>query len=371
MTTVAERKDAAAVPASVVIATFNRRDAAARLLQQLAMQTLDPTRFEVVIVDDGSAEPVGSWLPGLDLPFRVTAVRQANSGPAAARHRGIVEARGELTVITDDDMQLLPGFLEAHLAAHPAGSRRAVIGRIRASARLPQMPVFERFHARLLDRWANRPLHGDLLYTGNMSVRRADYLAVGGFDTSLERAEDADLGIRLELSGVEVAFSDEAATIHESDHTDFAAWRRAARSYGRCGLRIARKYPRVVRADPWATFFRNSLAKRPFVTATLVSPRSGRVLARLAEAAVRAADRVGRERLALALTSLLFDLEFFRGVREEAGGLGGMLSSLAEFTQKAEAGRHAATGVGPAVLWLGRRVGTLARSRRPDAGAPR
>jgi GT2 family glycosyltransferase len=345
---------------SVILATFNRRASAERLLRQLASQTLAVDQYEIVIVDDGSAQPLSEWLPDVRMPCRVTAVRQANGGAAAARHRGVLQARGDVLVVTDDDMQVPRDFLATHLSYHETGSRRAIIGRIRPSSKLPEMPLFERFHADLLDRWKARRRGGEALCTGNLSLRRSDYLAVGGFDTSLERAEDIDLGIRLEQSGVEVVFSEEAFSVHDSDHTDFAAWRRHALIYGRCWTRISRKYPRLVQADPWCAFFGNALAKRPFITAGLVLPRLGGALAGAVQRAALAVDRLGLERLALRLTSLLWDLEFFRGVRQEAGSLGATVSSCVDFVEKAAAGAPT-KGVGPVTVRLGRAMRRLCR----------
>src|SRR5262249_26518567 len=143
-------RDPGAPRLSVVLATFNRPRNAERLLQQLATQTLPPDEYEVVIVDDGSPQPVSGWFPKLAMPCRVTPLRQANAGGAAARHAGVLEARGEILVVTDDDMQVPAEFLAAHLARHVPGSRRAVVGRIRSSSMLSEMPLFERFHADLL-----------------------------------------------------------------------------------------------------------------------------------------------------------------------------------------------------------------------------
>jgi GT2 family glycosyltransferase len=343
----------------VVLATFNRPANAERLLQQLAVQTLPPDQYEVVIVDDGSPQPVSEWLPRLEMPCRVKTSRQANAGAAAARHRGVLEARGEILVVTDDDMQVPAEFLAAHLARHVPGSRRVVVGRIRPSSMLSEMPLFERFHADLLDRWSARRLHGDALCTGNVSLRRADYLEVGGFDTSFERAEDMDLGWRLEQAGVELVFAEDAFTVHDSDHTDFAAWRRRALSYGRYGVRIGRKFPRLAHASPWRFFFGNALAKRPFVSTVLVAPRLGAALSDMSLWAALAADRLGLEHLALRLTSLLWDLEYFRGVREAIGGFDATVRSCAAFLEAAEATAEPLPGLGRVSLWLGR----LLRSR--------
>ncbi|MHB8877316.1 MAG: glycosyltransferase family 2 protein, partial [Myxococcaceae bacterium] len=135
---------------SVVVATFERRRLLVRLLNQLAQQTLAPELFEVVVVDDGSTEPVAPSLSKLQPPYPLTLERQPNAGAAAARHRGVLLARGEIIVIVDDDMQVDPDFLERHLEAHGKG-RVAVLGRIRADPDIRQMPLFERWYAQRLD----------------------------------------------------------------------------------------------------------------------------------------------------------------------------------------------------------------------------
>lgn len=312
---------------SVVMATYNRPLLLERLLGQFARQSLAPERFELVVVDDGSAEPVSARIDPGAYPFALRLLVQANAGAAAARHRGILAARAPLLVIVDDDMQVEPGFLAAHLAAHPAGSRRAVLGRIRADPELHEMPFFERWYAHRLDTLAEKvlsgryTLHGSALYTGNVSLRRADYLAVGGFDPALRRSEDAELGLRLVESGVELAFSDEAVTLHGSDHTSEEVWLRRAFLYGVYDSRIGKKHPHLKDADPWRFLSKLRPAARPFVAAAAVAPSLTRPVSRAALAAVKAADAAGLEQLAFAGSAVVYSMEYFRGVREEAGSL--------------------------------------------------
>ena len=116
---------------SVVVATYDRAALLEQLLGDLARQTLSPERFEVVVVDDGSREPVAPRLERLAPPFALRVETQKNAGAAAARHRGVLAARGELLVIVDDDMRVPPEFLEAHLRRHTPGSRKVILGWIR------------------------------------------------------------------------------------------------------------------------------------------------------------------------------------------------------------------------------------------------
>lgn len=334
---------------SVVVATYNRPLLLRRLLLQLAAQRLPLRDFEVVVVDDGSAVPAAEAMAGLALPCTLRVIRQRNAGAAAARHRGALAARGALLVLLDDDMQVAPDFLEQHLAAHRGGGRTVVLGRIRADPALERMPLVERWHARLLDRKAAqiaagelRP-QGSLLFTGNVSLRRADYLAAGGFDVALGQSEDIELGMRLEKAGASFVFSEAASSLHGSDHGDVGRWRARARRYGACDLRIGRKHPDLRAASPWRLLFELHPATRACAALALLLPGPARALAGLAIGLALAADRLGLSRLALAATSLSYSTEYFRGVRGEAGSLGCVRREIAAFAARARrpaAARH-------------------------------
>lgn len=86
---------------SVVIPTFN--DAPEHLSQSIESarsQTLRP--HEVIVVDDGSSRE--DLLDFLDRVGQdITVLRQANSGPSAARNAGIARASGEFIVTVDGD----------------------------------------------------------------------------------------------------------------------------------------------------------------------------------------------------------------------------------------------------------------------------
>lgn len=319
---------------SVVIATYNRRCSLIRLLEQLSVQTLGRSKYEAVVVDDGSAERVEPFIRPSRFPFAVRVITQANAGAAAARHRGIIDARAALIVVIDDDMQVPPEFLARHLVAHPAGSRRVVLGRIRADPAVRQMPLFERWYAHRLDTIAGQLasgrllLNGSALYSGNMSLRRADYLAVGGFDQTLARSEDAELGLRLEASGVELAFAPDAFTLHGSDHTSEAQWLRRAFSYGVFDSKIRAKHPTLVNADPWRFLFKIRASVRPLLAAAAVAPNATRPLSRLLLALMHGSDRLGLARTAYAGSAVAYSMEYFRGVRQEAGSLDDTVSAF-------------------------------------------
>ena len=97
---------------SVVIPTRDRSDLLASALESLTRQTLDTADFEVLVIDngsrDGTAEVVlayASRLPNLRYFLAL------EPGLHVGRHRGLREARGDILVFADDDIEALPSWL--------------------------------------------------------------------------------------------------------------------------------------------------------------------------------------------------------------------------------------------------------------------
>lgn len=330
---------------SVVIATHNRHESLRRLMAHLAAQTLPARAFEVIVVDDGSEEPAELRLAGVPQPAGVRVLRRPQGGPAAARHDGVLAASGETVVFVDDDMHLPPGFLAEHLALHRAHhGPTVVLGNILSSDRLDAMPLFERYHARQLERFragavANSiAMRGVHLCTGNVSLPRAAYLEVGGFDTSLRRSEDRELGVRLEKAGCRFVFGAGAASRHDSDHTDLTVWLRRASLYGRFDTRIGRLHPDVDNTNPWRFWSLVHPLSRPLLAMAILVPSLGRILSRGVYGMASLLDRLGLGGGAVHLTALTYGLEYFRGVREEWGSLRALRAEVRRFRGK-ERGR--------------------------------
>ncbi|MFO0596799.1 MAG: glycosyltransferase [Myxococcaceae bacterium] len=329
---------------SVVISTFNRLPLLQELLDALGRQTYPRTDFEVIIVDDGSKVPVEPALSKRNDPYRLTVITQANAGAAAARDAGIQQARGELVVITDDDMIVPPEFIAEHVKAHDAG-HSVVLGQIADDGHLEGKPLFERFHAdqlaRFVARYREHPtaVRGVMVCTGNVSFRRRAYLEVGGFDRSLDRSEDRELGVRLQKAGEKLYFCASAVTRHRSDHTDLSVWMKRNFNYGVYDSRIHVRHPDRVDTDPWHFWFLVNPVSRAVLMTSVASPRLGATLSKLAYHSAEAFDRARgvvplAGRVAIAGATLSYGLEYFRGVRTEAGSLRKALGDLGAHTFK-------------------------------------
>jgi GT2 family glycosyltransferase len=321
---------------SVVIATFNRPDTLQRLLIQMAAQTMPPAEFEIVVVDDGSQ----TTLPEISTPCRLTLIRQQNQGAAAARHCGAVTAMADVVLFLDDDMEVPPVLLDEHARVHDSDARAVVLGWIKCPKGDARLPLFERFHTRYLDEIAReahqgkRTLTGIDVWSGNLSMRRSQYLKVGGFDAALGLSEDAELGLRLEKDGATFHVSEKAHSLHHSDHVSLHAWMKRTYRYGRIDLRISRKHPEMLHANPWRYASIVTPLSAPFLGLALAVPRAGHLIARAVMGIAMSLDVIGAEGAALAVTDLAFGMGFTRGLHDEAGGFVAAMRDLLRYRRE-------------------------------------
>lgn len=92
---------------SVVIATmFERRALLDACLRSLA--ELDYPSYEVIVVDNRSADAPPVELPGVSM------IREPRPGLSAARNRGLEAAGGEIVAFADDDVAVDPAWLLAY-----------------------------------------------------------------------------------------------------------------------------------------------------------------------------------------------------------------------------------------------------------------
>ncbi len=113
---------------TVIVCTHNpRSDYLDRVMQGLKDQSLERTRWEVLVVDNASREPVCERLELGWHPFG-RCIREERLGLTEARLRGIRESHGELLVFVDDDNVLGAGYLEAALRLGAEWGRIGVYG---------------------------------------------------------------------------------------------------------------------------------------------------------------------------------------------------------------------------------------------------
>lgn len=118
---------------SVIVAVYNTGDLLPTTLASLAGQTLDSSRVQVVLVDDGSTDASAAIIDefAASYPGPVATLHQENSGgPAAPFNRGLELATGRYVFFLGSDDHLWDEALERLVAAADAWESDVVFGRI-------------------------------------------------------------------------------------------------------------------------------------------------------------------------------------------------------------------------------------------------
>jgi glycosyltransferase involved in cell wall biosynthesis len=225
--TVSTPADTTAPPVSVVIPTFNRRERTLRTIETVLAQGF--TRFELLVVDDASTDGTVEALLGVD-DQRLRIVRQeANGGVAAARNRGLREARGEWIAFLDSDDGWRPRKLERQMEVARNAGRDTGLVHALAATRTEDGTVPPPHRPESGDLWSTllmtNVLHGA---PSSALLHRSVWETIGGFDTALPAIEDWDYWIRA-ARFFDVAIVDEVLV----DYDDSAPVARRSRSLAR------------------------------------------------------------------------------------------------------------------------------------------
>jgi glycosyltransferase involved in cell wall biosynthesis len=201
---------------SIVVATHNRAPRLASLLEAVRAQSLASERFELIVVDDGSADETAAVLERAAEAGELQVISLPQSvGRAGARERGWRAARGPLVAFTDDDCEPHSGWLEAGLATAAEHPGAIVQGRTEPiAAELEAVPPRRRPFTRTIRVDALDPGFA----TCTVFYPRELLERVGGFD--LERygrvhgGEDSDLAWRAIATGARATFAPQALVRH-------------------------------------------------------------------------------------------------------------------------------------------------------------
>ncbi len=199
---------------SVIVPAYNAEKTLPHTLEALRRQTVPPTEYEIIVVDDGSTDRTAQ----IAEQFGVRVIRQPNQGPAAARNTGVQAAQGDIVLFTDADCAPRPDWLERMVApfqkADIVGSKGAYLTRQRSwMARFVQQEYEDRY-----DRM-RRFQFIDFIDTYSAAYRKDVFLANGGFDTIFPTAsvEDQEFSFRLAQKGYKMVFVPEARVYHHHD----------------------------------------------------------------------------------------------------------------------------------------------------------
>ncbi len=202
--------------ASIVIPTRDRLDYLAEAVESALAQTAE--EIEVIVVDDGSATPIGASA----YDGRVRMIRHERPrGVSAARNAGLCAATGEYVCFLDDDDRLAPTHVAAALEAiggspmpTPVAATSGVASVDDAGSWLREraaMPVALGARFEPPCPWRCRQLNHMTLVAPRSVLNR-----IGGFDERLWSHEHGDFFYRLTRVCSIAAVGD--ASYHQREH---------------------------------------------------------------------------------------------------------------------------------------------------------
>lgn len=200
--------------ASFIIPLYNGLPLTQAMLGSLRDTLPAGLAHEIILVDDGSTDGSREWLAGLDQP-RVSSsnpavaspcrvlLNERNRGFAATCNRGAAAATGEFLFFLNNDLVLLPGWLEPLLEAFARFPAAGLVGNVQLQHATGAVD-----HAGIGFDPKGKPAH--LTHRGRSSWRRCTavtgacfalrrelWTQLGGFDEGyVNGGEDVDLAFR-------------------------------------------------------------------------------------------------------------------------------------------------------------------------------
>jgi glycosyltransferase involved in cell wall biosynthesis len=204
---------------SVIIPVFNGRPWVRDAVRSALYQSYSP--LEIIVVDDGSDEPVEAALAEFGAAVRV--YRTENRGVAAARNFAIHHASGDLIALLDQDDIWLPHKIERQvdfLHADPAVALvhsdvifRDELGDRTFHERRPRAAMSGRCYASLFV--------GCSISASTVVVRRTALNTAGLFDERLRGTDDYDLELRISRH-FPIGYLDERLAIYRMHTTNWS-----------------------------------------------------------------------------------------------------------------------------------------------------
>ncbi|MGG6240601.1 glycosyltransferase [Nodosilinea sp. AN01ver1] len=218
---------------SVIIPVFNDGERLRLCLAALAKQTYARSRFETIVVDNGS-DDLGLIKDLVAVYDNATLAVEPLPGSYVARNRGLELAKGEVIAFTDADCIPAADWLERGVARlRQAPNCGQVVGRINLFFADPQRPTAVELYESLTAFPQERLLreqHGGA--TANVFTWRQVIDRVGCFDPRLKSNGDLEWGRRVFEAGFQQVYADDVQVGHPARRSLGELYRRTVRLAG-------------------------------------------------------------------------------------------------------------------------------------------
>jgi glucosyl-dolichyl phosphate glucuronosyltransferase len=227
---------------SVIIPTINRANSLIFTLQSLISQNFDRSDYEILIVDNGSTDNTKSICENFisqNRSHQICYIYEPSPGVHAARHKGVLKAKGDLLAFVDDDIETDINWLGAIANSFSDTTVKLVGGRNLPKYEIEPPAWLDWFwhdtpygkacpHLSLLD-FGEEVLEIDANYiwSQNLAISKQTLLELGGFHpdnfpSHLQHFQgDGETGLarKLKRSGYKAIYQPKAKILHRVSHS--------------------------------------------------------------------------------------------------------------------------------------------------------
>lgn len=194
---------------SVIIPCYNQAHFLNEALASLVAQNY--SNWEAIIVNDGSKdntfEVAETWCKN---DSRIKYISTSNNGLSAARNKGVDYSNGNYITLLDADDKYSPFHLESISKVLNDGFDIVFSGYSYFTDKFPNCHTVNLSKNLLFE----QILHGNLVPPVSVALKKSVLLQAGGFDVSLNSAEDWDLWIRCYKVNARLGISESASAFY-------------------------------------------------------------------------------------------------------------------------------------------------------------
>lgn len=247
---------------SVIIPVYNDSKRLKLCLEALENQTYSKELYEVIVVDNGSEEDIGSVVSQF---IQAKYAYESQPGSYVARNQGILTSKGEILAFTDSDCIPASYWIEKGVSCLVNTCNCGLVaGRINLFLKNPDKPtaveMFEKNELNFLQEETLKNKHYGV--TANIFTFKDVINHVGNFDKTLKSGGDLEWGQRVFAAGYKQVYADDALVDHPARHSFSELRKRITRLVGGKFDRQMAKNPSLIdiikdMVDTWKPPFRS------------------------------------------------------------------------------------------------------------------
>jgi GT2 family glycosyltransferase len=200
---------------SVIIPVYRDDQRVNKCLEALNLQTYPKEKFEVILVNN---DPDGQINIYTDHSLNLIVVSENKVGSYAARNKGIITAKGEITAFTDSDAIPEISWIEKGVSSMrlEKGKRTILAGKVQLTykdpGKLTLAECYEKYFG--FPHQRNASLNLSVMVAGNVFIFSDSFTRIGLFNSNLTSGGDTEFSNRATSNGYTIKYNPHCIVFH-------------------------------------------------------------------------------------------------------------------------------------------------------------